>query len=66
MALFGRDDYNWMAEAWATVIDCHVKHDEQAVVMNACHIFAQLLAKNSTGFDPQRFIENVQNQLTKK
>jgi hypothetical protein len=63
--MFSRTDYEWLASAWAQIIDSHNDDDQRYVVHNACAIFAQLLAKNSVGFDPTRFMSNVNSQLTK-
>lgn len=60
MAMFGRDDYNWLAQAWATILDA-TPEGERQVVTQACLLFADLLAKNSPGFDAVRFISNVTN-----
>lgn len=61
MALFGRDDYNWLSEAWARVIDS-APTDEQTALKSACVRFATLLAENSRGFNSTRFITNVLRQ----
>lgn len=60
MALFSRDDYNWMAQAWVRVINTTPNPDRE-VVIAACYRWADLLEENSPGFDRTRFISNIRD-----